>query len=293
MHSLGADVDASFVVRPPREQAPLASEPYDRWVLPGECVKAEFHRRTDGFLLRFLGEADFAIDADCRRVTGWPVPGIAENHFHSLYCNAVLPLIGDHLGGLFLHGSAVAVGGRAVAFLGQSGDGKTTLAGAFAKARHPYLSEDVIELVVGAGTYHLQPKPSGLRLFADSAAYLMGNNPEMAQGDEKIDIADAIALPFRDTPAPLAAIVLLGSDHGAPLAIAQLDRHRAAQLLMPHSFVLDVQDKAKLRGHFSRIMGLACDVSCYSVDYPRDYAELPRVVEGIAAMVTKVNAGNG
>lgn len=292
MHSLGADVDASFVVQPPREQALLASEPYDRWILPGEYVKAEFHRQTDGFLLRFLGEADFAIDADCRRVTGWPVPSVAENHFHSLYCNAVLPLIGDHLGGLFLHGSAVAVGGRAVAFLGQSGDGKTTLAGAFAKAGHPYLTEDVIELVVGAGTYYLQPKASGLRLFADSAAYVLGNDPELAEGEEKVDVADAIALPARHTPAPLAAIFLLGSDHNAPLAIAQMDQHRAAQQLLPHSFVLDVEDKPRLRGHFSRIMGVACEVSCYSVDYPRDYAELARVVEAIAAEVKKVDAGN-
>ncbi len=280
------------MVQPPREQAPLASEPYDRWVLPDECVKAELYRQPGGFLLRFLGEADFAIDTDCRQVTGWPVPGVAENHFQSLYCNAVLPLIGDHLGGLFLHGSAVAVGGRAVAFLGQSGAGKTTLAGAFAKAGHSYLTEDVIELVAGAGTYYLQPKPSGLRLFADSAAYLIGDDPEMAEGDEKIDVTNAIALPFLGTPAPLAAIFLLGPDHDAPRAIARLDQHRAAQLLMPHSFVLDVEDKGRLRGHFSRIMGLACDVNCYSVDYPRDYAELPGVIAMIGEEAQKIGVGN-
>lgn len=281
-----------FVVMPPRAQAPLASEPYDRWVLSDDCVKAEFHRSADGFLLRFLGEADFAIDAACQQVIGWPVPGVADNHFQSLFFNAVLPLIGDHLGGIFLHGSAVTVGGRAVAFLGQSGDGKTTLAGAFAKAGHPYLTEDVIELVVEGGAYHLQPKPSGLRLFADSAAYVLGADPDMAEGEEKIDVANAVALPFRDTPAPLAAIFLLGSDHDAMLSIVRLDQHRAAQQLLPHSFVLDVEDKARLRGHFGRIVGLACDVPCYSIDYIRDYAELPRVVEAVAAEVNKVDAGD-
>ncbi len=284
---------SAFEAMPPREQAPLASEPYDRWVLSDDCVKAEFHRSADGFLLRFLDEADFAIDADCQKVTGWSVPGVADNHFRSLYYNAVLPLIGDHLGGLFMHGSAVAVGGRAVAFLGQSGDGKTTLAGAFAKAGHPYLTEDVIELVIEGGAYHLQPKPSGLRLFADSAAYVLGTDPAMAEGKEKIDVADAIALPFRDTPTPLAAIFLLGSDYEAALAIARLDQHRAAQQLLPHSFVLDVEDKVRLRGHFGRIVGLACDVPCYSIDYLRDYGELPRVVEAVAAEVNRIDAGDG
>lgn len=278
----------TFEAKPPREQASLASEPYDRWVLSDDCIKAEFHRNSDGYLLRFLGEADFAMDADCLRVTGWPVPGVAENHFHSLYHNAVLPLIGDHLGGLFLHGSAVAIGESAVAFLGQSGDGKTTLAGAFAKAGYPYLTEDVIELMIDGGVYHLQPKPSGLRLFPDSAAYVIGHDPEMAEGEEKIDVADAVALPFRDRPAPLAAIFLLGSDYDAALALARLDQHRSAQLLLPHSFVLDVEDKVRLRGHFGRIVGLACDVPCYSIDYLRVYAELPRVVEAVAAEVKKV-----
>lgn len=278
-----------FEAMPPREQAPLASEPYDRWVLSDDCIKAEFYRSADGFLLRFLGEADFAIDGDCQRVTGWPVPGVADNHFQSLYHNAVLPLIGDHLGGLFLHGSAVAIDGRGVVFLGQSGDGKTTLAGAFARAGYPYLTEDVIELVIEGGEYHLQPKPSGLRLFPDSAAYVTGNDPEAAQGEDKIDVADAVALPFRSTPAKLAAVFLLGPDHAAALALARLDQHRAAQLLLPHSFVLDVEDKGRLRGHFGRIVGLACDVPCYSIDYLRDYAELPRVLEAVAAEVDKVD----
>ena len=283
----------TFVIQSARAQAALVTEPYDRWVLPDECVKAELYRQPGGFLLRFPGDADFAIDADCRRVTGWPVPGVAENHFQSLYCNAVLPLIGDHLGGLFLHGSAVSVGGRAVAFLGQSGDGKTTLAGAFAKAGHPYLTEDVIELVASAGIYHLQPKPSGLRLFADSAAYLLGDDPELAEGDDKIDVADAIALPFRATPAPLAAVFVLGHDYAAPLALAQLDERRAVEQLMPHSFILDVEDKVRLRGHFGRIVGLACDTRCYALDYIRDYAELPRVVAAVEAEISKVSAHNG
>lgn len=275
----------TFRPEPARSQQPLAGEPYDRWILPSGTVKAEFRRAGRGFVLRFPGEADFAIDADCRSVTGWPAPGVENSHFLSLYSNAVLPLLGDHNGGLFLHGSAVAVGGRALAFLGQSGDGKTTLAGAFAKAGHPFLTEDVIELTPQGDGYLLQPKPSGLRLYSDSAAYLLGAQVVADESDDKFDVADAMTLPFCSEAMPLAAVFLLGGDHDAPLALDRIAAPAAVQQLLPHSFVLDVEDKPRLRGHFSRIVGLGSHTPCYTLDYPRRYDELPPVVAAIIALV--------
>jgi hypothetical protein len=290
LFGLTAMVD--FRPLPARAQQPLASQPFDRWILPDGFVKAEFHRLPDGFLLRFTDEADFEILPATSAVTGWPVPDTAPDHFRSLFDNAVLPLIGDHAGGLFLHGSAVTIDGRAAAFLGQSGDGKTTLAGAFAKAGYPFLTEDVIELVPDDDGYQLQPKPSGLRLYADSAAFLTGAEHIDADSDAKFDVADAMRLPFRNEPAPLAAIFVLGADHEAPLGITRLTENRAAQALMPHSFVLDVEDKNRLRGHFSRIVGLCCNTPCYALDYVRDYDELPRVVAAITTEINQVGALN-
>lgn len=278
-----------FLVQPRRVQAPLATEPYDRWVLPDARVKAEFHRQPHGgFLLRFPDEADFAIAAGSWHVTGWPAPDVAEDHFFSLYRNAVLPLIGDHLGGLFLHGSAVAIAGRAVAFLGHSGGGKTTLAGAFAKAGHPYLTEDVIELVGDGGSYRLLPKPTGLRLFPDSAAYLAGEDPALAEGEEKSEVA----LPVCDEPAPLAAIFVLGADPEASLTLIPLAERQAIELLMPHSFILDVEDKARLREHFGRIVRLSCDTRCYALDYTRAYTGLPGVIAAVETEMNRIPAGH-
>lgn len=275
----------NFVSHPPREQAPLPGEPYDRWIVPGEGVKAEFHRWGHGYLMRFEGDADFEIYPDEPRVVGWPTPEEDPAHYQSLFHNAILPLIGDHNGGLFLHGSAVAIGGRAVAFIGQSGDGKTTLAGALAKAGHPFLTEDVIELVASSGGYTLQPKPSGLRLFADSAHYLLGDAIEWPENASKLDVSSDATIPFRDQPAPLAAIVILGHDHAAELSITPIQTSAAVQLLLPHSFILDVEDKPRLKTHFGRIVGLSLDVRCYQLDYTRDYEKLPQVITAITAAV--------
>jgi len=275
----------ALVTHPARIQPALASVPYDRWITPEGEVKAEFHRLPDGYLLRFPDEADFAINLERGIATGWPAPETLPDHFSSLFNHGVVPLVGNHGGGLFLHGSAVMVNGRAIAFLGLSRGGKTTLAGAFAKAGHPFLTEDVIDLAVSDGCFWLQPKPSNLRLFSDSAAYLLGREFSDADEDDKMSLDDADALPFHPAACPLERIYLLGADHEAPLAISPLLGPAALTQLLPHSFVLDVEDKQRLSLHFCRIAELAEAVVCRALDYPREYGELPRVLSAVLADV--------
>lgn len=275
--------------QPPREQQELPGEPYDRWVSPGGHCQAEFHRDPRGFLLRFPKQADFLLKEDGaisgHGVTGWPAPESDAQTAVNLYHNAILPLLGNHAGGLFLHGSAVRIGrtreAGAIAFLGLSRGGKTTLAGSFAKLGHPFLTEDVIDLDLREDRYWLQPKRSKLRLFADSARLLLGENAPIADEDRKQDVEAGDALPFAEASAPLRQIYVLGTDHKAELSIRRFTLQEALSALMPHAFILDVEDKARLRGHFARIADLSQDVGCYALDYRRQYAELPRVQQAI------------
>lgn len=269
----------------PRLQAPLETVPYDRWITPEGEVKAEFHRLPHGVLLRFPDEADFAIDLERMVATGWPSPDTLPDHFSSLFHHGVVPMVGNHSGGLFLHGSAVAVNGRAVAFLGRSRGGKTTLAAAFAKSGYPLLTEDVIDLVLADGRYWLQPKPSKLRLFADSASYLLGRKFDGVEEDDKLSLSGADALPFWPDACPLAAMYLLGTDHEAPLTIQPLAGQTALTQLLPHAFVLDVEDRKRLGRHFLRIAGLSESVACRALDYTREYEDLPHVLSAVLANI--------
>ena len=284
--------EAGFQVASPRVQASLASEPYDRWLSPaGECM-AEFNRREAGFLVRFPGQVDFALDRVAGSspaafaVTAWPVAGCPARTVRSLYTNAIVPIVGNHSGGLFLHGSAVAVDGLrgAIAFLGLSRSGKTTLAGAFARSGHPFLTEDVIDIDRRGEDYWIRPKPSPLRLFADSAAHLMGFDATFDMQDGKQEVADEAALPFASDPVPLRRIFVLGADHAAKLAIRRYSAPEALAVMLEHAFILDVEDAARLREHFLRIADLGQAVPCHSLDYPRDYNELPAVIDAILAL---------
>ena len=113
-----------------------------------------------------------------------------------------------------LHGSAVAVGDRAVALVGPAGAGKSTTAAAFGCCGYPILSDDVTALVENDGTFCVQPAYPQLRLWPESAALLFGSRealPRLTPGWDKraLDLAGN-SYRFGDRPLPLAAVYILG-----------------------------------------------------------------------------------
>lgn len=257
-----------------RAQETFDQPPFDCWISPGGACLAEFHRCEDKVLMRFEGEADFLVAPAADQVTAIPCAGIADGHIRKLLSNSVLPALGNHRGHLFLHGSANAIGDGAVCFLGVSRSGKTTLAGALAKAGNPYLTEDAIELREG---HMVQPRPDGLRLFHDSAAFMGAPKPQDAE-DGKITLD---GLPAATAAKPLSAIFVLGSDPDAALDISRQGAGEALAAILPHAFVLDVEDRSAMRGHFERMADLAARVPIHTLNYPRDYTALPEVIAAI------------
>jgi hypothetical protein len=94
-------------------------------------------------LFQIPNVATFCIQ-DGRKITVSPLAG---SHFDEIR----LYVLGTCMGAILmqrkilsLHGSAVAIDGKAYAFVGESGAGKSTLASAFLSRGYPLLSDDVI-----------------------------------------------------------------------------------------------------------------------------------------------------
>jgi hypothetical protein len=272
-----------------REQGELPCSPYDSWAGAEDKPAALFFRLPKGYLVRFPDQADFAIDAEAGDVTCTPTPDIAPDVPDSLFHNAIIPLIGNHNGGLFLHGSAVSVSGKAIGFLAPSRRGKTTLAGAFAKQGHAFLTEDVLELRRDGLSYMVQPSRPVLRLFDDSAIYLLGVEASDGTQEKRVMAADN-ALPFEAEVRQLSALFLLGSGTSKQAHIEPLAQAAALGELMQHAFVLNVEDKQRLRGHFDRLGELVERLPFFALDFPRDYAQLPAVVKHIVQHVEAMHA---
>jgi len=264
-----------------RPQEPFAHPPYDQWLTPDGKVSAEFFRTVDGFLVRFPAQVDFAIDPTGQRVICVPTPGMLKDPLNDIYLNSILPILGNYSGELNLHGSATAVANRALAFMGLSRRGKTTLVGACARAGYPFLTEDVLSLKCAGERYWVQPKRPVLRLFPDSAAFLLSGEGLEPVATEKTAIDASRILPHHFKNVRLARIYILGPGDTDSVVIKRLSKADALTQILQHGFILDVEDRARLRSHFERVARLVETVPCHSLDFPRNYVDLPSVIETI------------
>lgn len=282
-----------FVTRPPREQAAIDSAPFDRWLSPEGDERSQFFRDGRNFRVRFLDLADFAIDFDRKIVTGIPVPGLPDDSLTHLYRNQIVPLIMGYDGDLVLHASAVRISGEAIAFVGNSRRGKSTLAAAFARAGHPFLTDDGLILAKEEKQYLVLPREPDLRLCPDSASELFGraSDPETSSDDWKSRIPASAAIPHSNQPTPLGALFFLANPQGRDEpSIESLARPAAIAQLLQHCFILDSEDGERLKRLFDRLIDLSATVDCFLLDYPRDFSRLPLVLDFLIDRVERVQS---
>lgn len=252
-------------------------------------LHAEFFKAPGGYLVRFPSVADFVISADGLKVERLPAEGTNEATLEHLYLNQALPLALSRQGRLVFHGSAVALQGGAVAFAGNSGLGKSTLAASFASAGHPFLTDDALLMEAQGDGLMVLPSHPSIRLWDDSKAMLVGNEVDLApavQITSKSRLLSGSAIPFCASPAPLQAFYFLGEGATAEVAIEPLSPQEAMLMLVRHSFLLDIEEKAAIGQHFQALCEMVRQPIFFRLDYPRRYDYLPVVREAVIRHAT-------
>jgi hypothetical protein len=277
----------AWTLRGAHAQEAIDGAPFHEWTFPDGSLAARFYRLGGGYLLRFPGLADFEISA-ALDVACVPAPRVARTTCEHVYLNQVLPLVLARRGKLVFHASAVDVDAAALAFVGASGRGKSTLAAAFAAAGARVLADDGLVLEAAGGGYRALPGHPSLRLWDDSRAALLPPDARSAPPLPHTDKARFLAgtgLAFGADARPLARAYFLGEGGAAQTVIAPMRGSEAAVEWVRHSFLLDLEERSVLAAQFDRVAGLADHVRCYRLDYPRRYEELRRVREAIVAQL--------
>lgn len=152
-----------------------------------------------------------------RRVIVQPCPHAEAADVRVFLLGTTFGILCHQRGLLPLHAGCVAIGGRAVAFTGDSGEGKSTLTAAFLRGGHPVLADDVTVLDAHAeGGPLVLPSVPRIKLKRDAAAELglstAAPNPGWAEA-EKLHLP--VGEQFRTGPLPLAAVYHLSSTDDA------------------------------------------------------------------------------
>lgn len=217
------------------------------------------------------------------------VEAVVANYFAQAWLGQALRLAGR----LVLHGDAVAVHGGALAWLGNKGAGKSTLAAAFVAAGYPLLTDDQIVIWPQADGVGIAPGIMRLHLWPESLP-VMGSAQDIERFDQPfaifpkgfLAVTPPDTLPAPRAVTPLRAIYILQPrrpDLTTPLietpsAGAGFDRlytHCLARRIMP----LTADER---RSEFQAVGELYRRVPVRLLTLPNDLARLPDVVQRLA-----------
>lgn len=245
-----------------------------------------------GFLLRFPRLADFTIGAGGHEVV---CVGSADTAtvvtLRHLAIDHVMPRVLNLLGVESLHATAVAAPAGAIAFVGEAGAGKSTLAASFHLAGMKSFCDDCLVLHAQdgrAGRITATPGYPGVRLWDDSFVELTGKSEggaTVAHYTSKTRLLGAAA-GFGDQPLPLARLYLLQRSPVTAVAAPTIERVAPAEafpILVGASFPLDLTDYAMLTRHFRFIVRVAATVPIRRLTIPDDFAALPAVRAAVLA----------
>jgi hypothetical protein len=195
-------------------------------------------------------------------------PEIGGDQWQRLFFAQVVPLAAAAQGLDLLHASAVELEGRAVAFTGASGVGKTSLTAQLVARGYGFITDDVLAVdtdgvrmlaYAGPGLLHLDPQeldPRGGDRF-----HVIGPSPD-----------DPVKLRVRVTPVvtslPLAAVVFVR--RGSPVQEPELkpDEHGGARAVLGAAFLSYMDGPGRLSAHLDVCSRLAAAGALFELVVP-------------------------
>ena len=205
-----------------------------------------------------------------------PLPGVAESHLRFYLVGTVMGILLYQRDYLVLHASAVNINGGAVAFLGVSGEGKSSTAAAFLSRGYNLITDDVAPVTLEQNIVTMTPGFPQIKLGQETAsilgydfASLQAIHPSVAK--RAYQAKDR----FSSVAVPIKRIYLLASDANFSIeairpseSIVEICRHSRPTTLYHSGGAV----------HFFQCANLAREHTLYRLKRPRNLKLLPQLV---------------
>jgi hypothetical protein len=248
---------------------------------------------ADGSVYMKLDEVfEALVSADGRSVLCAPPGDIDARSFQANLLNFVLAAALTLQGEEPLHATVLDLEGRALALLGPSGTGKSTLAAFLIAQGATLVTDDMLRLTFSHGRAFAHPGPHRLKLFEEAARHLLPR--AVSDGyfnvlSKKFMIDPVGTGQVRHAPQPLAALFWLGespiqqdSDDVSATRLSGLELMRVLT-----ASAMDIRNYTpdRLARQLSFAERVARTLPAYALEYPRRYALLGEVAEQIKRTV--------
>lgn len=242
-------------------------------------------RLTDGICLQFKGEKAFFMYRGLGSgMSFWGREIVAQPEAHT--DRGILPILAQgpglsallhQRGYLTLHASCVQMDRGAVAFMGGTGSGKSTMAAALHARGHTLVADDLTVVDNSGPQPEAYPGYPGLRLLADMAGNLgrgLGKPSDLDEDDQKIMYLVQEGLP--KDPIPLRRIYLL--TEGSGKTMTPMSGHHATYELVKNSYWIRLLHDFRTSSYFLQCGRLCSQIPIMKLTRPKVTSMLPEIV---------------
>ena len=230
------------------------------WLGYNESVVCWVERKGDEYLFVFPGNSTFHISSDCL-ISCYLHEGSTMQMLRHLLLNQIIPRYLATMGRLVLHASAVTLeNGKSVAFLGNSGFGKSTLVSSFHRNGATLINDDCILLECGENGVTAIGGLVAIRLFPDSVNAVFTESTGFTNytpytDKQQLFLKDQVSEKVPE-PCVLDAMFLLNDPDEASsdtVSISPVSGSEAMIAMIYSAFSLDPSDRKMIVGNFQNV----------------------------------------
>jgi hypothetical protein len=227
----------------------------------------------DLYRIDMPGIARFCFGSAAAEVKVVPYPGVEPGVVRDAYQGTALPMILQARGTEVLHASANLTAQGVVAFCGDSGTGKSTIAFGLNQRGYEIVADDAVALDASGAVI---PLPFQTHLRPAAAAFFAATRNGAGAAGVRED-----AGPTALRPAPLAAVCVLErvAELTRRAAVERLAAPAALRGLLAHAFCFslhDLQCKRRMMEHYLHLVGR---IPCFAVRFQPGLGGLPTLLD--------------
>jgi hypothetical protein len=235
---------------------------------------------------RWAGLFEFLVTPDARRIFARTFNDTPDEALLAYLLVDALSYSMVRLGREPLHATAVSTGRRVAAFLGASGDGKSTLAALFLQAGGRLVTDDMLVLTIAGERYLAEPGPPRIKLYRKMADRILG---ESYQGVPMNAVTEKLIIPLdagraASEACPLDALYILqdGEDDatGRPVT-RRLSPAEAMPKILAATAAHYPSDRDRLRRQFEFVTRLVQRVPVSTLAYRRHAESMHEVRDAV------------